>query len=261
MMMLNPVQLREIFHLVFLRALVRSVPLSTFALKGGVNLRFFFGSIRYSEDMDIDVSGLAVYVLSEKVMKVLKSSGLADTLRTFGVDDLRLPDMTRAKQTETVQRFKIGLLTSAGEDLPTKIEFSRRGLDEGIRAESISADVLAAYRMPPVIIPHYVARSAALQKVRALFSRAQPQARDLFDLYQLSSQPEVLEADLGQGLAPSALRRARDTIYSLGYQQYRDTVVSFLGPEDRTAYDSPQIWDEIRLRVLAMFEGDVSDDQ
>ena len=261
MMMLNPVQLREIFHLVFLMALVRSVPLSTFALKGGVNLRFFFGSIRYSEDMDIDVSGLAVNVLSEKVMKVLKSPGLADTLRTFGVDDLQLPDMTRAKQTETVQRFKIGLLTSAGEDFATKIEFSRRGLDEGIRAESISADVLAAYRMPPIIIPHYVARSAALQKVRALFSRAQPQARDIFDLYQLSSQPEVLEADLGQGLAPSAARRTRDTIYSLSYQQYRDTVVSFLGPEDRMVYDSPQVWDEIRLRVLAMFEGGVSDDQ
>jgi len=259
--MLNPIQVREFFHLVFLRALVRSIPLSTFALKGGANLRFFFGSIRYSEDMDIDVSGMAVHVLREKVMKVLESSGLVDTLRTLGIEDLRLPDMARAKQTETVQRFKIGLLTSAGEDLATKIEFSRRGLDEGIRAEPVSADVLAAYRMPPIIIPHYVARSAALQKVRALFSRTQPQARDIFDLYLLSSQPDVLEADLGQGLVPSAVQRARDTIYSLGYQQYRDTVVSFLGPDDRMAYDSPQIWDEIRLRVLAMFEGGAHDDQ
>ena len=75
MMILNPVQLREIFHLVFLRALVRSVPLSTFALKGGVNLRFFFGSIRYSEDMNIDVSGLVVNALSEKVIKYLNRQG------------------------------------------------------------------------------------------------------------------------------------------------------------------------------------------
>jgi len=51
MMMLNPIQVREIFHLVFLRALVRSMPLSTLALKGGVNLRFFFGSTRYSEGL------------------------------------------------------------------------------------------------------------------------------------------------------------------------------------------------------------------
>lgn len=260
-MMLNPLQMREVFHLVFLRALVRSVPLSAFALKGGTNLRFFFGSIRYSEDVDIDVSGLAVHVLREKVMKVLESAGLADTLRTFGVGGLRLPDMARAKQTETVQRFKIGLLTSAGEDLATKIEFSRRGLDEGIRAEPISAEVLAAYHMPPVIIPHYVACSAARQKIRALFSRAQPQARDIFDLYLLSSQPDVLSADLARGFAPQEIREGRDRIYSLDYENYRDTVVSFLGPRDKAAYDSAQVWDEIRLRAVAMFEGKERDDK
>ena len=258
---LNPVQKREIFHLLFIRALVRSIPLSTFALKGGSNLRFFFGSIRYSEDLDIDVSGLDVHVLLEKVMKVLESPGLLDTLRTFGVEDLRLPDMARAKQTETVQRFKIGLLTSAGEDLATKVEFSRLGLDEGIRAEPVSSSILAGYRMPPVIIPHYVAVSAALQKVRALLSRAKPQPRDVFDLYLLSSQPEVLEADLGQDLGPNAINQIRDTIYTLEYQQYRDAVVNFLGAEDRAAYDSPQIWDEIRLRVLAMLEGVARDGQ
>jgi hypothetical protein len=115
--------------------------------------------------------------------------------------------------------------------------------------------------MPPIIIPHYVARSAALQKARALFSRAKPQARDIFDLYLLSSQPEVLETDFGQDLGPQAVRRAREVVYSLEYRQYRDTVVSFLKDEDRAAYESPQIWDEVRLRVLAMFERDARDDQ
>lgn len=256
---LNPIQKREIFHLLFLRALVRSVPVSTFALKGGSNLRFFFGSIRYSEAMDIDVSGIAVNALQEKVMKVLESQGLLDTLRTYGVEDLRLPDMARAKQTETVQRFKVGLLTSAGEDLATKVEFSRRGLDEGIRSEPITPRVLAAYRLPPIIVPHYGARAAALQKIRALKSRAQPQPRDVFDLFLLSSQPEVLEANLGQDLEPGAFQQIRDTIYSLEYQHYRDAVVSFLGAEDREIYDSPQIWDEIRLRVMAMLEEETQD--
>jgi len=259
--MLNSVQAREFFHLVFLRALVRSIPPSTFSLKGGANLRFFFGSIRYSEHMDIDVSGIAVHALSEKVMNVLGSSGLLDTLRTSGIESLRLPDMARAKQTETVQRFKIGLLTAAGEDLATKVEFSRRGLDDGIRAEPISPEVLASYRLPPMIAPHYIARTAALQKVRAISSRTQPQARDIFDLYLLSSQPEVLEADLGQELTTNAVRRARDIIYSVRYPQFRDTVVNFLGAEDRMAFDSPQIWDEIRLRALAMIEESVPDDQ
>lgn len=261
MVAFNPIQKREIFHLLFIRALVRLIPLSTFALKGGSNLRFFFGSIRYSEDMDIDVSGLAVHILRDKVMKVLESPSLLDTLRTFGVEDLRLPNLARAKQTETVQRFKIGLLTSAGEDLATKVEFSRRGLDEGIRTEPVSSSVLAAYRLPPIIVPHYSARSAALQKVHALQSRTQPQPRDVFDLYLLSSQPGVLKANLRQDFSPSAIHQIRDTIYALEYQQYRDAVVSFLGAEDRTAYDSPQIWDEIRLRVLAILEGVARDDQ
>jgi hypothetical protein len=250
--MYDTVQLREIFHLVFLRALVRTIPLSTFALKGGANLRFFFGSIRYSQDMDIDVSGVDVYALQEKTMKVLESSGLHDTLRTFGIEDFRLPDMARAKQTETVQRFKIGLLTSAGEDLATKVEYSRRGLGDGIRAESVLAEVMASYRLPPLIVPHYLAYWAALQKVNAISSRTIPQARDVFDLYLLSSRPEVINANISIGLPPSKVRRARETIYSISYQQYRDTVVNYLSAQDRAAYDSTETWDDIRLQVIEM---------
>ena len=65
MITLTPLQKREVFHLLFLRELVQSIPLSAFVLKGGANLRFFFGNIRYSEDMDIDASGIAVHLLRE----------------------------------------------------------------------------------------------------------------------------------------------------------------------------------------------------
>ena len=65
----------------------------------------------------------------------------------------------------------------------------------------------------------------------------------------------MLEANLRHSFGPELIRRARDRIDSIEYRQYRDTVVNFLGPEDRTAYDSRQIWDEIRLRVLSMLEG------
>lgn len=249
-MALSPFQLREVFHLAFLRALIRTVPLSTIALKGGTNLRFFFSSIRYSEDMDIDVSGIEVHVLSEKVMGVLESPRFASTLRTFGVDQLRLPDMLRAKQTETVQRFKVGLITSAGEDLATKVEFSRRGLDEGIKSQSIDRAVLAEYRMPPIIAPHYLAPTAAMQKMRALLSRSTPQTRDVFDLYLLTSQPGVLQPEQAQRFSSDELGKIRGTIYSLKYGEYRDAVVSYLAPEDRTSYGSREVWDEIRLQVV-----------
>jgi hypothetical protein len=43
-------QSTELFHLVFLRALVaKGEDKALVALKGGCNLRFFFGSVRYSE--------------------------------------------------------------------------------------------------------------------------------------------------------------------------------------------------------------------
>ncbi|MEO8905276.1 MAG: nucleotidyl transferase AbiEii/AbiGii toxin family protein [Polyangiaceae bacterium] len=64
----------EFFHLVFLRALVaKGEEKSLIALKGGCNLRFYFGSIRYSEDMDFDVSVIAKGTLKNKVDRLLKS--------------------------------------------------------------------------------------------------------------------------------------------------------------------------------------------
>lgn len=253
-MVLDALRTREVFHLAFLRALARSVPLSTFVLKGGSNLRFFFGSIRYSEDMDLDAGGIAVHVLRDKVMAILRSPAMSDTLRTYGIQRVGPPAIARAKQTSTVQRFKIHLTTLAGEDLSTRIEFSRRGFDSPIRSESVMAEVLAGYHMPPLIVPHYTAIAAARQKIRALAARRQIEARDIFDLYTLSTNPEVIGADLVGDMAPSLLREALERLFAVEYEQYRDTVVSFLGPDDRAAHDSSQAWDEIRLRAAAMLE-------
>jgi hypothetical protein len=162
--------------------------------------------------------------------------------------------MTRAKQTETVQRFKVHLLTSAGEDLATKIEFSRRGLDSPIRAEPVLPEVLAAYHLAPLIVPHYTAGAAVRQKVRALLTRRQPEARDVFDLYTLSPQPEARALVLGDHFTASELGRAVDRIDSIEYERYRDTVVGFLAPDDQDRYDNGETWDQIRLAVIEMIE-------
>ena len=45
----------EIFHLSFIAQLGRRVDKALFAIKGGCNLRFYCRSIRYSEDIDIDI--------------------------------------------------------------------------------------------------------------------------------------------------------------------------------------------------------------
>ena len=251
-MVTNSLRLREVFHLTFLRELVRSVPLSAFALKGGSNLRFFFESPRYSEDMDLDAMGIPVHLLRDKVMTILASRALLDSLRTFGIERIVAPRLSSAKQTEPVQRFKVHLLTGAGEDLSTKVEFSRRGFDPGVRSEPVPARFLAAHQLAPLVIPHYGGESAAVQKVKALVGRRQTEARDVFDLYILIPR---LSTSLGPQFTGEELTLARERLFSIDYEQYRDTVVAFLAAEDQSGYDSPERWDEIRLRVEGLLGG------
>ena len=125
--MYNQLQTREIFHLEFLRWFGRKAKGEYYALKGGSNLRFFFNSLRYSEDMDIDVQGIKKYTLLDITADILKSLDFANTLKPFGIERVVPPNIAKAKQTETTQRFKVHLVTYSGEDLFTKIEFSRRG--------------------------------------------------------------------------------------------------------------------------------------
>lgn len=243
----------EVFHLAFLRALLRGMPGDTLALKGGSNLRFFFGSVRYSEDMDLDIRKVPDHILQEKVMTLLRSRTLLDVLGTYGITQIVPPDLRYAKQTATVQRFKIHLRTEGGEDLLTKVEFSRRGFDGSVRTDAVSAPLLAAYRMPPLIAPHYTAESAIKQKIKALSSRAEPQARDIFDLYVLSTHLETHDSGVWK-VRKDLVREARERVMAMEHEQFRDTVVTFLSADDRPAFDAPAIWDEIRLTVISLLE-------
>jgi len=122
----------------------------------------------------------------------------------------------------------------------------------------VNTAVLSRYRMPPLIVPHYTAEAAARQKLRALRSRARPQARDVFDLWVLS--PQVGAGRLGAGLGADEVQEARERIFSIGFNEYRDAVITYLGPDDQPAHDSPGFWDEIRLQVVSEIEGGPRDE-
>ena len=245
-------QIREVFHLEFLRWFGRKLASDNYCLKGGVNLRFFFKSIRYSEDMDIDIIGARVDKVKKTVMDILSVRGFSDSLKSFGIEKVVPPDITKAKQTETTQRFKIHLLTSAGEDLFTKIEFSRRGMKGTALVEQVAASVLRSYKMAPLLVAHYGAGSAVIQKIHALAQRSVLQARDIFDLFWLSSQCEGTA--LGEHVSKTVLKTADDNIFQVGFTQFRDTVVDYLGDEDKKAYSSPEVWDEITLKTAHFLE-------
>ena len=51
----SPLAIREGFHVVLLKALAERLQGRDWVLKGGTNLRLYFSSIRFSEDIDLDV--------------------------------------------------------------------------------------------------------------------------------------------------------------------------------------------------------------
>lgn len=244
----SPLQIREIFHLEFLRWLVRKIKVKYYSLKGGVNLRFFFKSCRYSEDMDLDVFGIEVVRLKDTVMEILENLSFQDALKPFGVEEVVPPEITRAKQTETTQRFKIHLITFAGEDLFTKVEFSRRGFKGKVVVGSVLDTILREYKLSPLLVPHYDIQSAIMHKIETLATRSVIQTRDIFDLYILSSQFQPSE---GKKITANSakLTKAYENVFEISFEQFRDTVISYLSSEDQTIYNSSALWDEIKLKV------------
>lgn len=250
----NQLQLREIFHLQFLKNLSRQLSPEYYALKGGANLRFFFGSFRYSEDMDLDVLNIRVDILKTLVMEILCSPSFIDSLRSFGIRQIVPPDMAKAKQTEITQRFKLHLLTAAQEDLFTKIEFSRRGYKGSIQVQPVSNEILRAYKMAPLLLSHYDIDAAFWQKVAALAGRSIVQARDIFDLHILIPQQRKESVKHIDPAQRKIIDKAIDNLYSISYHQFRDTVISYLSPGEARLYDSSNVWDDIKLKTAQFLE-------
>ncbi len=249
----TPLQIREVFHLEFLRLFSRKVSADEYVLKGDVNLRLFFKSIRYSEDMDIDIKRVGVEKIKKVCMDILASKGFSDTLKYFNIEKIIAPDIVKAKQTDTTQRFKVHLITTAGQDLFTKIEFSRRGLKGLFVVEPIPFKILRLYKMPPLLVPHYDTATAVQQKILAMAHRTVLQARDIFDLFLLSSQLDI--ADFDQvNVSKTDLTIAMNNLFQVDFPLFRDSVVDYLEPEDQKVYSTSSVLDEIKLKVSHFLE-------
>lgn len=241
----------EIFHLLFLRAIANGPQKSYLIVKGGCNLRFFFGSVRYSEDLDLDVSVIARETLRKNVDKALESTALIRPLASYG---LTLEGISAPKQTDTTQRWKATLRPS-GHAVPlnTKIEFSRRGAAEGVRLDAVNSGLAHGYRMTPPLVCHYLPDVAIAQKIGALAGRAEAQARDVFDLALLLPHVEgklTVGSDVKR-LAPHAIERA----LGISYDEYVAQVVAYLAPDEGEAFASREAWEAQQLQVTEALEG------
>src|SRR4051812_3622035 len=101
-MELTDVQIVELFHISFLASLARRLDPGRYVLKGGANLRYFFDSVRYSADIDLDLLGVPAWNLEKKVDDLLGKGPLDLLMRPAGV---ALRECTKPKQTDTTQRW------------------------------------------------------------------------------------------------------------------------------------------------------------
>jgi predicted nucleotidyltransferase component of viral defense system len=240
----------ELFHLIFVAHLGRRVDKALFAIKGGCNLRFYCRSIRYSEDIDFDIRTMAPATLAGNVDTILASPAFALAL---GAKQLEVERVTKAKQTDTTQRWKLAIRVAGRPALPTKIEFSRRrGLEDGHLLEPVDAELVRTYELYPVLAQHYSREAAFRQKIGALSLRAVPQARDIFDIKLLldgGAGKEKLPADI-VGQIPRAVENAM----TIGFDEFSGQVLAYLASEYQEYYGSRRVWDALQNEVVGALE-------
>ena len=240
----------ELFHLIFVAHLGRRVDKALFSVKGDASLRFFCRSIRYSEGIDFDIRTIAKTTLKNNVDTILESTAFAQTLRAKRIE---VEHVTSAKQTETTQRWKIGIRLSGGPPIPTKIEFSRRrGLDEGYLLEPVDAELIRTYELYPILTQHYSREAAFRQKIEALSCRTKTQARDIFDLKLL------LDGGAGQEkLSPHIMKkipRAIENAMTIGFDEFSGQVRAYLAADYQEYYGSRKVWETLQHEVVDSLE-------
>jgi predicted nucleotidyltransferase component of viral defense system len=246
----SALQIREIFHFCFLERLLRVADSALFVLKGGVNLRFFFHSPRYSEDMDLNVLGGQVEPLRKNGYKILKDPAFRRTLQSYGIADVEINDPTKAKHTETTQRLRVHLVTTAGERFLTKIECSRRKTRDMCVNARIDPDIAMAYNRLSFRCQHYPGEVMVVQKVHALADRTQTQARDVFDLHLLSIGGHVHDRSIVSVIPRQVRQKAQENLLLLQFDDCQGHVVEFLDEEQKVAYDDHAVWDSLQHERL-----------
>lgn len=158
------------------------------------------------------------------------------------------------KQTETTQRWKLGLEASGvGVELHTKIEFSRRGIDDDYSLEPVLQEIVRPYGIPSPTANHYSLGSAIRQKIGALLERSNPQARDTWDLDHLFRVATSVAVRL-PGIHAARLQEAVDRVLDTSFDEFQAQVAPFLETEIQDLYRTRDAWERIQEHVSGRIE-------
>jgi len=100
-----------------------------------------------------------------------------------------------------------------------------------------------------VIACHYALADAVAQKIAALRGRAQPQARDVFDLHWLLAKKPPLPR-----LDAETRREAIERVFAFDAADFEGQVLQFLEPEERKPFEGAAALERIQLRVAEAIE-------
>jgi predicted nucleotidyltransferase component of viral defense system len=239
----------ELFHLLFMEQLSHKLDRRVYALKGGCNLRFFLKSIRYSEDIDIDIHTTSPNTLTNIVQKILASLPFQHVLST---NQISIINSTSPKQTSTTQRWKIQLaVPTLSLPLNTKVEFSRRKSQLSAELNPVDQNLIRQYQCRPMMLSHYSAQDALIQKVEALIYRSETQARDVFDIFHLLQSSN---AQMNEHFKKSELKIAQENAIGIQFSDFKSQVVSYLQPEYQKQYNDALVWNKMVETVMDQLE-------
>jgi len=251
---MHRLEVAEAFHLAFLSALQVSAGHYRFALKGGGNLRFFHRSLRYSEDIDIDIFVTDPRQFAPKMERAVRSPALE---RLLAVLDIQIESRTPKERTTTREKWEVVLRhPSVEQPVRTRVELSYRNLVAlpGVRIEPVPAAVMAPYA--PLLAPvigHYLPAAAMVQKIYTLKERAEhgnSQPRDAFDLDLLFRQEPT---SIGAGMVPRDIAaQAAERALEMSWPEFNAKVVAYLEPSVAPAFASPAAWSQIQDRVISI---------
>ncbi|MDP9281328.1 MAG: nucleotidyl transferase AbiEii/AbiGii toxin family protein [Chloroflexota bacterium] len=240
----------ELFHLAYCQVAAARLPLDEFAMKGGGNLRFFLRSARRSADLELDYLGRKFARFGERMDEVLMSRQLSELLRLRDIE-LRF-EGHRAKDTETVKRWKFQLARPGMETASSKIEFSNRASTAVPVLEQMDTELARRLGGVAARIKHYLPPDAIEQKIRALAERSATEPRDVFDLDHLFRQyPEALAQSRPDSKRTLA---AKDRAIDIPYDDYERLVVEYLEEDFVELYGTEQAWTDMVLRVVERLE-------
>lgn len=248
---------REAVHLLILRELAKVRDGADEDVKGGANLRLFFGSLRYSEDIDLDGEPEASQFIRCAINGIFSDRVFTRTLQHIGIRGLD-PGGGPNKDTETTFRYKFNVILPGDVRYPTKVEVSFRDRydGDGIVVEIPDERIFRPYGIQPAAVRRYVRAAAVRQKISALGGRREAQARDVFDLHVLvgSAANESMLAFLVEGLERVRLEAAYKRALDITFAEFKGQVVEFLTEDARARYGTENVWDDLRLQAATLVE-------